>query len=200
MMSTNKLKKQIDFIVEIDKVKQIFRQTRLFDNSRYENDAEHGWHLALMAITFEKYANEPVDLLKVIKMVLIHDIVEIDAGDTFLYADEEQLKLKEINEKKAAERIFGILSGDTGDELKGLWEEFEERKTPEAKFAAALDRMEPVLQNSKTEGHAWQKHGVTKEQVLKANKQKIYEGSEKLWEYIEEVIESCVKNGYLREN
>lgn len=199
-MIPSDLKKQIEFIIEIDKVKQIFRQTRLFDNSRYENDAEHAWHLALMAITFEKYVNFPVDLLKVIKMVLIHDIVEIDAGDTFLYADEEQLKQKEINEKKAAERIFGILSNDVGNELKNLWEEFEKRQTPEAKFAAALDRMEPILQNSKTKGHAWQKHSVKKSQVIKANKQKISEGSESLWEYIESVIDNCVKEGYLKED
>ncbi len=198
-MDINNFQKQLNFLIEIDKVKQIFRQTKLFDNSRYENDAEHAWHLALMAITFEKYANEQIDLLKVIKMVLIHDIVEIDAGDTFLYANEELLKQKDINEKNAAERIFGILPAESGVELKSLWEEFEERITPEAKFAAALDRMEPVLQNSKTKGHAWQKHGVTKDQVIKANKQKISEGSEALWEYIEDVIEGCVKKGYLEE-
>ncbi len=190
--------KQIQFLVEIDKVKHIVRRTRLFDGSRHENDAEHAWHLAMMALTFREYAHDTVDILRVIKMVLVHDLVEIDAGDIFLY-DAEGLAEKSRKEKAAAERIFGLLPEDQGRELKELWEEFESRETPEARFAAALDRLEPILQNAHVENNAWMQHGIRKSQVLGANKKKIKEGSPRLWEYVEELLADCIARGKLKE-
>jgi len=194
-----KLHKQIKFIEEIDKVKSIFRQTRLFDNSRFENDAEHSWHLAVMALVLAEYSNEPgTDICKVVKMVLIHDLVEIDAGDTFIY-DEKLKESKEEREKTAAERIFGLLPDELGTEFKNLWEEFEKRETKEAKFAAALDRLEPMLQNSKTEGHTWKKYGINRSQVLGANKI-IKDGSEELWNFALSLVDACVQEGCLIED
>ena len=141
-----RLKKQMEFIIEVDKLKDIIRQTNLTNGERKENDAEHSWHLALMAVFLSEYAKEPVDVLQVIKMVLIHDLVEIDAGDTYLY-DEAGNGTKAAREQKAAERIFNILPGDQAEELFKLWQEFEDRKTPESKFANTLDRIQPVLLN-----------------------------------------------------
>jgi putative hydrolases of HD superfamily len=182
-----RLKKQIDFIIEIDKVKHIFRHTRLFDHSRNENDAEHSWHLAMMAIVLSEHANSPLDLAKVIKMVLIHDIVEIDAGDTLVYA--EQLgEQKLIAEHAAAQRIFGLLPDDQRDEMIQLWEEFEKKETIESRFAGALDRLEPVLQNCLDNGYAWYKHKIGKERVLSLNS-RIGNGSQIIWEHIRKVIE-----------
>ncbi len=190
-----RLKRQIGFIIEIDKIKAIFRKTKLFDGSRYENDSEHSWHLAVMAILLAEYANEKIDVPKVIKMVLVHDIVEIDAGDTLVYTkDKTDYKEKE---SKAAARIFGLLPGDQGMELKNLWEEFEEKKTPEAKFAFALDRLEPVMQNYHTQAHAWRNNSVSAEQVLKVNS-RIGEGSGKLWEFAKGLIEECIEKGYVK--
>jgi len=182
-----RLEKQIRFIIEIDKIKHIFRRTRLLDHSRHENDAEHSWHLAVMALVLAEYANEPVDIAKVIKMVLIHDIVEIDAGDTFIYA-EHLNEQKLLTEKAAAERIFGMLPDDQKHEMIALWDEFEKKETIEAKFAGALDRLEPVLQNCHDNGYAWQKHGISKEQVLTLNS-RIAGGSEAIWEYAKTIIE-----------
>ncbi len=188
------LKMQIDFLLEIDKIKEIFRHTRLFNNSRYENDAEHSWHLAVMAIVLSEYSNEPIDINKVIKMVLIHDIVEIDSGDYIVYTDKK--KEKEEQEKKAAERIFGLLPERQGKELISLWQEFEERKTAEAKFAAAIDRLEPILQNYYTNAHAWEKNNIKAEQIYEAN-QHIKNGSEVLWKYVKEIIEECITKGLI---
>lgn len=194
----DRLQKQIRFIIEVDKIKSIFRKTRLFDNSRFENDAEHSWHLAIMALLLHEYSNEEIDLLKVVKMVLIHDIVEIDAGDTFLY-DEEHSQSKKQREEESAERIFGLLEPDQNDEFIQIWKEFEDRLTPEAKFAAALDRLEPLLQNYLTEGCTWKKHNIQKSQVLKKNKPIVFEGSEILWEFINDMIEDAVLKGYLQD-
>jgi len=189
-MSVSRIADQLRFIEEIDKVKAVLRRTRLLDNSRYENDAEHAWHLAVMAVVLAEHANVPtLDVGKVIKMVLIHDIVEIDTGDTFLY-DREARRARESSERAAAERIFGLLPADQRDEMMALWVEFESRQTPEAKFAAALDRLEPILQNARTGAHAWKKHGVTKSEVLAANRH-VAEGSEELWRLAEELIESA---------
>jgi len=193
-MDNDRLTRQIDFILEIDRLKQIYRRTRLFDDSRYENDAEHAFHLAMMAIVLAEHsAGSDLDLRKVIEMVLVHDLVEIDVGDTFLYDPDRSQKYE--GEKAAAERIFGILPEDQGRYLMELWEEFESRQTPESLFAAALDRLQPILQNYHTQGHAWKKHGITKTQVLEANKV-IMEGSPILWEYAKGILDDAERKGY----
>lgn len=197
-MDKRRLLKQIEFIIEIDKLKQIYRQSLITDSSRHENDAEHSWHLALMALILYEYANNiHIDLLRVIKMVLIHDLVEIDAGDTYIY-DTEGNKNKFQREKKAASRIFNILPEDQAVELKQLWEEFEAKLTAEAKFAASLDRLEPLLLNYKTSGYTWKKFGIKSEQVREKNKH-VKEGSEILYSYIQELLDDCIKKGYLDE-
>ena len=152
-----RLKQQMDFILEVDKVKNIMRQTYLADGKRKENDAEHSWHLALMAVLLKEYANEEVDLAKVIPMVLVHDLVEIDAGDTYAY-DEAGAATKEEREKKAADRIYGILPKDQGKWLYGLWQEFEAYETPEAKFAHVLDNSQPLFLNDASDGISWTEH------------------------------------------
>ena len=187
-----RLKKQMEFIIEVDKLKDIIRQTNLTNGERKENDAEHSWHLALMAVFLSEYAKEPVDVLQVIKMVLIHDLVEIDAGDTYLY-DEAGNGTKAAREQKAAERIFNILPGDQAEELFQLWQEFEDRKTPESKFANTLDRIQPVLLNDATEGRAWREHDVCIDQIMSKNEY-TSQGSDVLWAYIQEVFEKNIEN------
>ncbi len=189
-----RLDEQMQFLIEIDALKHVFRRTRLLNGSRYENDAEHAWHLAMMAMVLHEYSNEPVELSKVVKMVLIHDLVEIDAGDTFLY-DENSASKKEA-ETKAAARVFGLLPEDQRREFTDLWEEFERKETPEARFAAALDRLEPLIQNAHSEGHAWIKYGITKDQVINKNKPPLIGGSEELWAYAEKMIEDSAGKGY----
>ncbi len=191
-----RLKKQLDFLLEIDKSKNVGRQTYISDGSRKENDAEHSWHLAIMAILLSEYANEDIDVLKTVAMVLIHDIVEIDAGDTYAY-DAEGNKTKKDRETKAADRIFGILPKDQAEKMRCLWEEFEERKTPEAKFAAALDRTQPVMLTDKQGGKSWMEHEVKKSQISKRT-EPVREGSENLYDFIEKAIERNVNNGYLK--
>lgn len=196
-MNRDRLNKQIEFILEIDKLKKVYRQSVIADGSREENDAEHSWHLAVMAIILSEYANDSnLNVLKVIKMVLIHDLVEIEAGDTFIY-DLEGNSSKADREKKAASKVFGYLPQDQEIELRELWEEFEKRETPEAKFAAVMDRLEPLLLNSRTEGHTWQKFDIKRERVLEKNLH-VKEGSVELWHYINELIEDCVEKGYLK--
>lgn len=196
-MDNERLLKQIEFITEIDKLKQVFRQNIVIGTLRNENDAEHSWHLAVMAILLSEYAAEKeIDVLRVVKMVLIHDLVEIDAGDTFCY-DEKAHEDKEQRERKAAERLFNILPSDQAQEIWNLWHEFEELKTPEARFAACLDRLQPLLLNYNTNGHTWQKPGVTSEKVLKRNRL-LEENAPLLWEYAKEVIEDSIKKGYLQ--
>ena len=163
-----RLEKQMQFIIEVDKVKNIFRQTYLADGNRKENDAEHSWHLALMAVLLKEYSNEEVSLEKVVPMVLIHDLVEIDAGDTYAY-DEAGAATKEIRERKAAERIFGLLPEDQRSWFRQLWEEFEAYETPEAKFAHVLDNCQPLLLNDASGGRSWAEHGVKKSQIYKRN-------------------------------
>ena len=194
----NRLDLQMQFLIEIDRLKSVLRRTRLFDNSRQENVAEHGWHVAIMAMALAEYSNEPIDVSKVVRMALVHDIVEIDAGDTFLY-DEAAGKVKEEAERRAAERIFGLLPLDQAREIKSLWEEFEARNTPEARFAAAIDRLEPMLQNALTAGHAWKEHDVRKSQVLGKNRPIVEAGSRELWRFAEGLIENAVREGHLRE-
>jgi putative hydrolase of HD superfamily len=189
-----RFRKQIEFIIEIDKIKSIFRKTKLFDNSRYENDSEHSWHLALMAIILSEYANTPIDLVKVIKMVVIHDIVEIDTGDKIVYAKDFTKTDKE--EYLAAERIFGLLPEDQKNELKNIWLEFEEKKTAESKFAFAIDRLEPIMQNYYNDGATWRDNDVKTEKIVDVNK-RINDGSSKLWEYAKSIIEECVDKGFI---
>ncbi|NLW24961.1 MAG: HD domain-containing protein [Clostridia bacterium] len=195
-MEQERLLKQINFLVEVDKLKQILRQNVVIGTKRNENDAEHSCHLAMMAVILSEYSAEKVDLLRVIKMVLIHDLVEIDAGDTFCY-DEKGYLDKEEREMKAAERLFNILPEDQAKEIWALWREFEELKTPESRFAACLDRMQPLLLNFNTKGHTWQKPGVTSEKVLKRNAI-LEENAPVLWEYAKKMINESIKRGILR--
>jgi putative hydrolases of HD superfamily len=192
----SRLERQIAFIIELDKLKQVLRQTRLMDGSRRENDAEHCWHVALMAMVLAEHAGAGIDVLRVLKMLLIHDVVEIDAGDTFLYAAVDAAAVAE-RETRAAERIFGLLPPDQAGELRALWEEFEARRSAEAKFARALDRLEPLLQNHRNGGGTWREHGVTVEQVL-AKKHIVADGSAALWAFAVELIDDSLARGYLR--
>lgn len=191
-----RLKKQLDFMLELDKMKNIYRQTYVLHEDRKENDAEHSWHLAILAFMLEEYAAEPIDTLKVIKMVLLHDVVEIDAGDTYLY-DEEGYKSKAEREEKAAQRIFGLLPDDQRDEYYALWREFEDDITYESRFASILDRMQPLLLNYIKGGIAWKEHGVHKEQVLSRNRP-YFDASHELAEVIESVIEDAAAKGWLK--
>lgn len=190
------LKQQIAFIKEIDKVKYIQRRTKLFNSDRNENDAEHSWHLALMAIVLNQHANENIDLLKVVKMVLIHDIVEIDAGDTFIY-DTRKSHSNTDAERLAANRIFGLLPADQAAEFISIWEEFEAGETAEAKYARSMDRLEPLLQNTSNNGGTWAEYDV-KYQSVYEKKKIIKEGSEAVWKYAEELIDQSVKTGILK--
>lgn len=192
-----RLQKQIAFIKEIDKVKSIFRQTYLADGTRKENDAEHSWHIALMAVLLKEYVSEDVDVAKVMTMVLIHDLVEIDAGDTYAY-DSEGAKSKREREVKAADRIFGILPEDQGMYFRELWEEFEAYETPDAKYAHLLDNFQPLLLNDASGGRSWNEHGVYKSQIYKRN-EKVQETSEEIWNTIQEVVESHIAKGNIIE-
>lgn len=188
-----RLKKQKEFLLEVDKMKQIYRQTHIRGGSRQENDAEHSWHLALMAFLLSEHANEEVDVLKVMKMVLIHDLVEIDAGDTYAY-DAAGNASKRQREEKAADRIFGILPEDQEKEIRDLWEEFEQYETSEAEFAHVLDNFQPLSLNDDNGGMDWKRHQVHKSQILKRN-EKTPHGSREIWEYMEEMIQRNVEEG-----
>lgn len=198
-MDNDRLKKQIEFIVEVDKLKNIHRQTLLMDGSRNENDAEHSWHLALMAmVLYEHSSTKELDILKVLKMLVIHDIVEIDAGDTFCY-DEKANEDKAERELKAADRIFNILPSDQSREFRLLWDEFEAKETPEAVFAASLDRLQPLISNYHTKGHTWVKYGIRSHKVVERNRP-IKEGAPNLWEYVKEIVEDSIKKGILEKD
>ena len=197
-MDYERLSKQMEFIVQIDQLKQILRQNVVIGTSRQENDAEHSWHLAVMAIMLSEYVEaKEMDVLKVIKMVLIHDLVEIDAGDTFCYDEQANLD-KEERENKAAEKLFSILPLDQAQDIWQLWREFEEVSSPEACFAACLDRLQPLLLNYHTNGHTWQKPGVTSEKVLKRNAI-LEKNVPELWQYAKSIIEDSVKKGLLQQ-
>ncbi len=183
-MGESRLDKQFKFCREIDKEKMIGRQTYLTGGERKENDAEHAWHMALMTVLLSEYAEEEIDVLKTVTMLLIHDIVEIDAGDTYAY-DEEAKKTQRQRELAAADRIFGILPEDQGRKLRDLWEEFEEAETAEAKFAHTMDNLQPMMLNDLTDGKSWVKKGVRLGQILKRNEHTA-EGSEILWDYAQE--------------
>lgn len=213
-MSRERLESQLRFLLEADRMKNIYRQTYVIADEarnssmrdedddkprhRRENDAEHSFHLALFAMTLAEHSNVPVDILKVMKMVLVHDIVEIDAGDTYCY-DEEGALTKAERETRAADRLFGLLPADQEGEYRLLWEEFERRDTPESRFAAALDRMQPMLLNFTKGGISWKEHRVSRSQVYERNRH-IAEGSEELWEYMENILNEAVSEGMLSED
>ena len=195
----SRIDRQFDFIREIDKEKFITRQTFLSDAKRRENDAEHAWHMAIMTLLLSEYANEEIDVLRVLSMLLIHDLVEIDAGDTYAY-DEEGKQTQRVREVKAADRIYGILPEDQGKKLRELWEEFEEAQTPEAKFAHVMDNVQPAMLNDYTEGKDWIAKGVRLSQILERNAHTA-EGSQKLWDYAyTNFIELNVKTGKIKDD
>lgn len=185
-----RLKKQLDFILEIDKEKNIFRQTHISGHGRNENDAEHGWHMAIMAYLLKEYSNEPIDIAKTMIMCLTHDIVEIDAGDTYAY-DSEGLKTQKAREEAAKKRIYSILPDDQKDNLAGIFEEFEENNTPEAKFAHAMDNLQPLLLNDSNGGNDWREHKVHASQVYK-RQSRTKDGSEKLFEITDKIIKENI--------
>ena len=195
-MYPENLLKQISFIKEIDKLKYILRKTKLFNSDRNENDAEHSWHLALMTIILAEHSNHSIDVLRVLKMVLIHDIVEIDAGDTFIY-DTMKSHSNTDNELMAAKRIFGLLPGEQVDEFIAIWEEFEAGETNEAKFAKSMDRFEPLLQNTSNNGGTWKEFDVDYDKVYE-KKKVIKDGSTSLWNYTENLINESVDKGILK--
>jgi putative hydrolase of HD superfamily len=191
------LEKQLALVIELDKLKSVLRRTRVKSaQAREENSAEHSWHVALMALLLEEHANQPVDIARVVKMLLIHDVVEIDAGDTFVY-DTVALESQAENELKAAKRLFAMLPEQQGNELLKLWLEFEAAQSDDARFAKALDRIIPMLLNYHNDGQSWQEHGVRKEQVIAIN-QRIEQGSETLWQYAQHIIEQAVQSGWLK--
>lgn len=197
MMDRERLDKQIAFCREIDKEKQIGRQTYLADGVRKENDAEHAWHMAVMTLLLSEYANETIDVLRTVSMLLIHDLVEIDAGDTYAY-DEEAKKSQRERELRAADRIFGILPEDQGDQLRALWDEFEAGETKEACFARMMDNFQPVLLNAASDGKAWEEKGVRLAQIQQRN-QNTARGSEELWRYaLENFITPNVEKGKIK--
>lgn len=193
---SKRLEQQISFMLELDKMKNIYRQTYVLYENRKENDAEHSWHLAIAAMLLSEYADSKIDLIKVMKMVLVHDIVEIDAGDTYCY-DADGNSTKSQREEKAAQRIFGLLPDDQHDEFYALWREFEDSNTPEARFAAVLDRIQPLLLNYTKHGISWKEHGIRKEQVLNRNKTYFGESAE-LSHLIKAIINDAVSEGFLK--
>lgn len=191
-----RLKKQLDFLLEIDKVKNIFRQTHLSGKGRNENDAEHSWHIAIMAYLLREYSNEEIDIAKVMFMCLIHDIVEIDAGDTYAY-DSEALKTQKLRENAAKERIYSILPNDQKSELVALFDEFEAFETAESKFAHAMDNLQPLLLNDANDGGDWKAHGVTESQIY-GRQFKTQLGSDKLFEITDKIIQKNINNGNIK--
>jgi len=195
-MISTRLQQQLDFLVEIDKLKTVLRQTSVITQSQQrENDAEHSWHLAMLIVVLREYASESIDLIRCIKMVLIHDLVEIDAGDTFAY-DSQGYSDKEQREQAAADRIFNLLPSDQAKELRVLWDEFETGQTPEAKFAVAVDRLQPFLSNMQTQGGTWKKHHINSEQVLQ-RMAPIKAVSSELWQVILDNLEIACDKGYV---
>jgi putative hydrolase of HD superfamily len=193
---TNELHSQLQFLIEADKMKSVYRQTLLMDKSREETDAEHSWHFALMAMTLYPYAaDKTVNLDRVIKMALVHDLVEVYAGDTFAY-DTVGYEDKAERETAAADRLFGMLPREQAHEYRSLWEEFDEMKTPDALYASAIDRLQPFLNNIKTEGHTWDKHGVTVDQVYK-RMEPVREALPELWDFVEGAMQDAVAKNIL---
>lgn len=198
LSAEERLRRQMAFCLEIDKEKFIGRQTYLSDGERKENDAEHAWHMAIMTLLLSEYANEKIDVLKTMGMLLIHDLVEIDAGDTYAY-DEEGKKTQRVREAAAADRLFGMLPEDQGRRLRSWWEEFDSGDSPEARFARAMDHIQPLMLNAATNGKSWEEHGVRLSQILNRN-QETSRGSERLWDYAREhFIEPNLRAGRIME-
>lgn len=195
-MNTERMERQIAFILEVDRLKSILRRSYLLNETRHENTAEHSWHLAVMALVLAEHAGAEVNALQVLQMLLVHDIVEIDSGDTYIY-DAAGNDTKAEREQAAARRIFGLLPEDQQLEITQLWQEFEARETPEAKFAAALDRLMPLLHNYHTQGRSWREHGISEAQVMRLNSH-MADGSQTLWDYAEALIKDATAQGYLR--
>ena len=194
----DRFRQQIEFILEVDKLKNVLRKTILMDRSRRENSAEHSWHIALMVFILSEYAKDPaVDLFRVMKILLVHDLIEIDAGDTYCY-DDQGRKDQARREKKAADRIFNLLPADQAATFRDLWDEFEERKTPESRYANALDRLQPFLHNYFTEGQIWQENNINSAQV-KERMNPVADGAPILWNYVSSLIDDGIKKGYLAE-
>ena len=193
----NRFEQQMKFILEIDKVKNVFRQTYLADGNRKENDSEHSWHMAIMAFLLKEYAQEEVDIMRVVLMVLIHDLVEIDAGDTYAY-DLDGLQTKREREVKAAERIFGLLPKDQEEQFRELWDEFEAYESAEAKYAHMLDNFQPLMLNDALDGKSWKEHKVKKSQIYSRNA-KTMEGSEKIWEYMKDLVQKNIDRGNIQD-
>ena len=191
-----RLAQQIEFIAECDKLKEVFRQTLNTQSRRAENDAEHSWHLCLCVIVLAEHANvRDLDVLRVLKMLIVHDLVEIDAGDTFAY-DTAAMADQHAREAVAADRIFGLLPPDQGAAFRALWDEFEAKDTPEAKFATAVDRFQPMLLNCRSQAAAWKRHGVTHDRVVARNRH-IADGCDELWRYAEKMLQDVVDAGHL---
>jgi putative hydrolases of HD superfamily len=197
-MINDRLSRQIAFVVELDKLKHVLRQTTVTDGSRRENSAEHSWHLAMMAVILAEYVDGPVDIGRVIKMVLLHDVVEIDAGDTFCY-DAHGVLDQAAREQRAAQRIFAMLPDDQSRDLQDIWHDFEARTSVESRFAAALDRLQPLLQNVQSQGGTWAQHGITLSQVEK-RMAPVAEISATLGAYVRDALEDAVARGYIRES
>ncbi len=195
-MQRERFEQQLKFIMELDQEKNIFRQTHLSGGGRRENDAEHAWHMAIMVYLLSEYANEPIDVAKTMLMLLIHDVVEIDAGDTYAY-DAEAKKTEKMREAAAAKRIFGLLPEDQGNALRSLWEEFEAYETPEARFAHVMDNFQPLLLNDSNGGMDWKMHGIQRSQTEQRN-EKTASGSEEIWEYMKTILDKNVAKGSLR--
>jgi len=190
---------RLAFVMELDRLKEVLRQSLLYNGSRQENSAEHSWHLAMAVLACADLADEPIDLAKAVKMALVHDVVEIDSGDVFIYdyiGKPDASAEKFAKESKAAQRIFGLMPKEAGEELRGLWEAYERMDTPEARFVYALDRLLPLIANCRNNGSSWKKHGISLERVLKHNR-KIENGSRTLWQYAEALIHEGVRKGQL---
>ena len=195
-MMDDRFNQQLHFLVEIDKMKTILRQTLLVDSSRQENDAEHSWHMAVMAMVLREYANDAVDLSRVLQMALVHDLIEIYAGDTFAY-DERGIQSKAQREADAADRLFALLPGDQGQDIRALWEEFERMETPDAQYAAVIDRLQPLINNTMTEFHTWRRRNIRSAQVYR-RMDIIRTATPLLWPFVEEVIADATAKGYLQ--
>jgi putative hydrolase of HD superfamily len=191
-----RLEQQLAFSRELDKLKGVLRRSQLMDASRLENSAEHSWHLASLAILMTEYAAEPVNLTHVLKMLLVHDVVEIDAGDTFAY-DKVNVASQQEREEKAADRLFGLLPEDQGRDLRALWEEFDERKTPESKYANALDRLQPLMQNFYSGGLSWKKHCITREQVME-RMDAVRIGMPQVWPTVLKLVDDACEAGMVQ--
>ena len=196
-MNNKRLEDQLSFILEIDKEKEIIRQTHLSNGGRRETDAEHAWHMAIMIYLLREYANEEIDLAKAMMMALIHDVVEIDAGDTYAY-DEEGLATQKERESKAADRIFGLLPDDQRDELHALFDEFEAYETPESRFAHVMDNFQPLLLNHTNDGGDWRENHVTKSQIYRRNAL-TYKGSEEIWNTMKALVDEHIRKGNIRD-